>query len=300
MTTTGSRKASESQRVVESDHRCNFSQIPHLLLDDVASGRLKPAAIVLYLHYKRVAFEQHGGPIDETLRETKTRTGLSNGTILSARDELESAGWLQVDKHGTSSAQVVTIAVLERWAENCERHGHLGQKLTKSGELGQKLTKVGQKPANVGRKLTKSHLTAELLNTGEYSEYPLGDDNERHLTGHQRTLATMAVMPVKPVDTRAPAGEEVLGGLYRGLGIDPSSSLTPTQYRAQRRIADVMAEQGTTGEEAEAYARETNVPGRRAAVNMQSFERDYASWLSRRRRTVSQPLLHVANGRIPE
>jgi hypothetical protein len=63
--------------------------------------------IVLYLHYKRVAFEQHGAPIGETLRETKTRTGLSSGTILTARDGLESAGWLQVDKHGTRASHCV-------------------------------------------------------------------------------------------------------------------------------------------------------------------------------------------------
>jgi hypothetical protein len=287
--------------VVDADHRCNFSQIPHLLLDDVASGRLKPAAIVLYLHYKRVAFEQHGEPIDETLRETKVRTGLSNGTILSARDELESAAWLQVDKHGTSRGQMVTITVLERWPENCQRHGHIGQKLTKpGGAIGQKLTRFGQKPADVGRKLTKPHLSAELLNTGEYIEDPLrGENAPDPAPAPQRLQAAMALMPVKPADTQVSPGEEVFAGLYRGLGVDPST-LTAAQHQLERRIADAMAGRGTTGEEAEAYARETNLPGRYAPVNMQSFERGYASWLAKRRQLASAPLLQVANGRMPE
>jgi hypothetical protein len=319
VTTAGSRKPAQSQRVVDSDHRCNFTQIPHLLLDDVASGRLKPAAIVLYLHYKRVAFEQHGEPIDETLRETKARTGLSNGTILTARDELESAAWLQVDKHGTSRGQLVTITVLERWPENCEQHGHIGQKLTKpGGAIGQKLTAFGQKPANVGRKLTKSHLSAEMLNTGEYIEDltpqpPKGgekgeveESNDGGLAApsHQPTLGRMVTAVPGTVGDRPPVGEptsvehEILVGLYlKGLGHQRVPRTSSEIESARVLIAD-----GATPSDAAAWAREALDSGIQL-VTAATMLKAWPTWQARRRqktRPTRSPYEHDPwRGRTP-
>src|SRR5919199_769161 len=143
------------QQAVEPDHSCNYSRIPHLLLDHAATGKLLPSAIALYLHYRRVAFELHGQPLAESLRETKRRTGLSNGTILAARAQLVAAGWVVIQEQEGSEPAVVTL--VERWDENCRGHTHQqgGQKLTTPG---QNLTAGGQKPAAGGRKLTTSHL----------------------------------------------------------------------------------------------------------------------------------------------
>jgi hypothetical protein len=270
VTTTRSGKAPERQRVVEADHRCNFSQVPHLLLDDVASGRLKPAAIVLYLHYKRVAFEQHGQPIDETLRETNVRTGLSNGTILTARDELESAGWLQVDKHGTGRGQLVTVTVLERWPENCERHGHFGQKLTKRAEaFGQNLTSFGQKPAKAGQILTKPHLSAEMLNTGEYLKDPSrGRAREDGVFEKPETGATAP----------RPPEQEILTGLYvDGLGHQGVPRIASELDSARDLVAD-----GATPTDAAAWAREALDSGIQL-VTAATMLKAWPAWQARRR-----------------
>jgi hypothetical protein len=290
------QRGSDRQQVVDPDHACNYSRVPHLLLDHAAEGKLGGSAITLYLHYKRLAYELHGRPMAESLRETKRRTGLSNGTILAARGQLRDAGWLRVNEQREGEPAVITL--IERWEENC--HGHTaagGQNLTTPGR---NPAASGQKPAAGGRILTTSNLRNDPIKTEDLKDPVTGDEREcARVVGQQRPLASMATVTVDACSSRICAGAEIFEGLYRGLGVD-ASTLTPTQTRLERRIADAMAEHGVTGEEAEAYARETNVPGRRAAVNMQSFERDCASWLSRRRQTVLQPLLRVANGRIPE
>jgi hypothetical protein len=67
-----------------------------------------------------------------------------------------------------------------------------------------------------------------------------------------------------------------------------------------RRWEPIQGEIALRHDEAEAYARETNVPGRRAAVDMNSFEHDRASWRSRHQRVAAPSLMKVVNGRMPE
>jgi hypothetical protein len=166
----GRRPSLSSQRVVDPDHHCNFSMVPHLLLEHAAEGKLLPSAIVLYLHYKRVSYEQHGQPAAEGLRETKRRTGLSNGTILAARAALTAEGWVYVQEQGGEAA-IVTL--VERWTDNCR----CGQILTTPG---QKLTTSGQKPAAGGRKLTATHLSgARIKNLKRIAQWPAVKDHSR-------------------------------------------------------------------------------------------------------------------------
>jgi hypothetical protein len=303
VTTQERRGETERQQVVDPDHHCNWSPIPHLLLEHVAAGALKPTSLVLYAHYKRIAWEQHGRPIAETLRETKHRTNLSNGTILAARRELAKTGWITVQIEGQRRDQLVTVSLIERWTENCPGHTN-GQNLTKDGAIGQIPAIHGQKPAIRGRNLTKAHHGEHPLKTLEDIEDPLGGDNDGPRGGgHQNPLPAMALIEVTACSAEPAAapcsGEDVLAGLYRGLGVKPST-LTERVYRRELQSAQDLAAKGATAAEAEAYARETNVPGRRAAVDMNSFEHERASWLSRRQRGTAQPLLRVANGRMPE
>jgi hypothetical protein len=276
----------QRQQLLDPDHRCNYSQIPHLLLDDVAAGRLHPASVVLYLHYRRATFEQHGRPVDETLRETKHRTGLSNGTILTARGELETVGWLAIEKDGNRSGQSVTITLTERWEDNCEHQGHLGQKLTKSEELGQKPAKFGQKPAKFGRKLTKSHLSDDPFKTVEDREDPLGGgmiDGSAARTAPLPTMALIEVSAPRQSSALAPNAEELLAGFYRGLGVE-LSELTANVRRRDVAIARDLIAVGATPEEAEACAREARlITGRLAPLDLRWFERERPGWLTRRR-----------------
>jgi hypothetical protein len=281
------------RQVVDPGHRCNYSQVPHLLLDDSAAGLLHPAAIVLLLHYMRATFEQHGRPVDETLRETKQRTGLSNGTILTAREELEKMGWLTVEKDGNRGGQSVTITLTERWENNCERHGHLGQKLTKSEELGRFPAKVGQKPAKVGRKLTKSHLNGELLNTLEDIEDPLGvvdvDGADRVSALEPQLPGMLTEVPPQGESGRAKSrsftAEELLEGFYRdGLGGDPARDLAAKQRDRELDSARDLLVLGATPAQVAAWARETIAGGRITFITLATLVKAWPGWRAARRR----------------
>jgi hypothetical protein len=278
-----------AQHVIDADHRCNYIQVPFLALDAAATGALRPASVLLYLHYRRVAWEQHGQPVTETLRETQRRTGLSNGTILTARGALEAAGWLTVVKDGQRGGQEVTITILERWEENCRGHGQIGQKLTNLGEIGQKPANLAQKSTNLGRNLSKSEFNNGPYKTLKDLKDPLG----------------ASPIPGWNNESTSPSGsrytaEELLAGLALGLGRDAMADYTEKERRRQLAIAFELAEIGASPKELEDYAREVNVPGRMAAVDMRSFEHDRPSWLARRQREAAPVLFQVLNGRIPE
>jgi len=286
----------DRQRVVDPEHHCNYSQVPHLLLEDSAAGKLHPAAVVLYLHYKRLAFEQHGHPIDETLRETKDRTGLSNGTILAARGELERTGWLQVEKAGQRAGQQVTITLSERWADNCEQHEHLGQKLTKAEELGQKPAKLGQKPAKFGRNLTKAHLKIGSFKTVEDYEDPLSgagnldrETTDTRGTGHEPQLPGMltevprACAGLSLPDDSA-AAEELLESFYRdGLGGDPGRDLASRQRQRELESARSLVESGATPVQVATWAREKIAEGRITFVTLATLVQAWPAWRAARR-----------------
>jgi hypothetical protein len=281
------RGGDERQQVVDPGHRCNYSQVPHLVLDDAATGALHPASVLLLLHYMRAAFERHGQPINETLRETGKRTGLSNGTLLKARAELVKGKYVTVEKQGSFSGQDVTITLAERWEDNCERHGHLGQKMTKTENLGQKPAKFGQKPAKVGRKLTKSHLNGELLKTLEDIEDSptvagVVDDDTR-VASFERQLPGM-LTEVPPTRRAAETSEtytadELLEGLYRdGLHSKP--------VRDARELvcARDLAADGATPADAAAWARDAVAEGRLQIVSAATFLKAWPGWRARRRR----------------
>jgi hypothetical protein len=295
------RQPGPTQHVVDADHRCNFSQVPHLLLDDVASGQLHPAAVVLYLHYKRVAWEQHGQSIDETLRETNRRTGLGNATILRAREELQEFGWLAVETQGERRWQRATITLTERWEDNCKRQSLYGQKRTiEHDAYGRKPASYGRKPANGGRKPAIDHLKNARIKTEDFKD-PMGAMMNDEPEARDVPFPTMALLDVSTAgqnNTGAVSAEDLLAGFYRGLGVDVSQ-LTANVYRREVAIARDLAAVGATRAEAEAYALETNAPGRRATVDMSAFEKGRASWLARRRKAEPTPPLQVANGRIP-
>jgi hypothetical protein len=95
-------------------------------------------------------------------------------------------------------------------------------------------------------------------------------------------------------------GEELLAAFYRGLGTD-IGGLTQTIRRRELNIARDLIAVGATPAEAGAYAREASaIPGRIAAVDLRAFERERLSWLGRRQRVGTPPLLRVANGRVPD
>ena len=112
-------------------------------------------------------------------------------------------------------------------------------------------------------------------------------------------MALMDVSSPGPSGHPSVSPEELVAGLYHGLGVDPAD-LTPRVYRREIEIARDLVAAGETPAEAEAYARETNVPGRRAAVDMNSFEHDRVSWRSRHQRASAPPIIKVVNGRMPE
>jgi hypothetical protein len=287
---TSRSAGSAAQHVVDADHRCNYIQVPYLALDAAAAGVLRPASVLLYLHYRRVAWEQHGQLVIETLRETQRRTGLSHGTILNARGELETAGWLTVVKDGHRGGQEVTVTILDRWEENCRGHGQLAQKLSNGGEVGQKPANLAQKSTNLGRNLSKSEFS-----DGPYKTFVDREDSQGASPepGWESVGATPRASGYTP--------EELLAGLARGLGRDPIADYTDTERRRQLAIARDLAAIGATPAELEDYAREVNVPGRIAAVDMKSFEHERPSWLARRHhREPSTTGFRVINGRIPE
>lgn len=280
-------RGDQRQHVIDPGHRCNYSQVPHLLLDDTAAGVLHPAAVVLLLHYMRAAFEQHGA-IDETLRETGKRTGLSNGTLLKARDELANAGWLTVEKQGNRSGQDVTITLAERWEDNCKCHGqHLGQKMTKSEDLGRKPAKFGQKPAKFGRNLTKPHLSELPFNTEDIKD-PFGDGGvDSRVTGLERQLPGMLteVPPSRsfgatsgPIECSYTA-EELLDGLYR----DGLQSKPARDARELDSARDLAAD-GATPADAAAWAREAVADGQIKIVTATTFLKAWPGWRARRHR----------------
>jgi hypothetical protein len=96
------------------------------------------------------------------------------------------------------------------------------------------------------------------------------------------------------------SAEDLLAAFYRGLGTD-LAALTPTLRRRELAIAVQLVAVGATPAEAEAYAREASaMPGRIAAVDLRAFERERASWLARRRRSVATgPRLIDRTGQPP-
>jgi hypothetical protein len=93
---------------------------------------------------------------------------------------------------------------------------------------------------------------------------------------------TAAVALPTPEARLAP--EDLVAALYRGLGVDVGT-LTASIRRRELAIARELLAVGATPAEVEAYAREAStMPGRIAAVDLRSFERERASWPARRRR----------------
>jgi hypothetical protein len=160
------------QRIIDQDHRCNYSQIPHRLLDDVTAGRLKATSLVLYLHYKRISWALHGGPVTEALRETQKASGLSQGTILSSRKELAAAGWAIVDE----APRVATVTLVERWAENCPGHDaqNLSKQTTEATPDAQKLSKDAQNLSDFAQNLSDF---AQNLSKSELEPGPIESED---------------------------------------------------------------------------------------------------------------------------
>lgn len=280
----------DRHQVVEADHACNYSRIPNLLLEDAATGKLGPSAIVLYLHYKRVAFELHGQPMAESLRETKRRTGLSNGTILTARAQLVEAGWASL--HEESDGEPVIVMLLERWDDNC--HGHTpsgGQILTAPG---QKLTASGQKPAASGRFLTAAHLKIGPVKTEDYED-PLsgGGDFDRETTdtrvpGLEPQLPGMLteVPRGSPTPSRSndSAAEELLESFYRdGLGGDPDRDLASKQRERELESARSLVDLGVVPPQVATWAREKIAEGRITFVTLATLVQAWPAWRAARR-----------------
>lgn len=283
------RRRAEHQQVVNPDHHCNFSQIPHLLLDDAADGKLGGSAITLYLHYQRVSFELHGQPPAESLRETKRRTGLSNGTILTARSQLAKAGWVEIQER--TEGEPVIVLLINRWDENCRGHAAQG---------GQNLTTPGRKPAAGGRKLTTANLEEPRIKTLEDIEDSLtplspkggrGGDGEQDGAvvrkvddSFQPALPRTAAVALPASSWHDPA-EHLVAAFCRGLDSD-LTSLTSGQRRSDLKLAQELHAAGATPAEAEAYARESNADSRRIApVTLRSFARERQAWLQRRGRS---------------
>jgi hypothetical protein len=71
--------------------------------------------------------------------------------------------------------------------------------------------------------------------------------------------------------------------------------------RRELAIARQLVAVGATPDEAAAYAREASATtARRGPIDMRAFERERATWLSRKLRAQLPVLLRVANGRMPE
>lgn len=311
------------QRVIDSEQRrCCFVQVPFLMLNDVVVGRLQPTAVILWLYYKRRAWEEHSaGPPIESLREIEDRSGLSRGTILAARKSLADTGWIELQVQGFHRSQVVTVMLLDRWQENtdeiCSRHGPTAatvQNLDNPPGFGRNPDMYVQKPAMHVQNLDKAELDLGLKTPEELKdltpptpEGAWGDGDKQDGT----TIVLKAVDSFQPALPRTAAvglpepacrdpGEELLAAFYRGLGTD-IGGLTQTVRRRELKTARALVAIRATPAEAEAYARETSaVPNRIAAVDLRSFERERSSWLARRRDRQPVMPLRIANGRMPE
>jgi hypothetical protein len=86
-----------------------------------------------------------------------------------------------------------------------------------------------------------------------------------------------------PLAAISPSASHLVDGLYRGLGVH-LDDLTPAIRARELAIAQQLVRVGATPAEAELYAREMGTFGNRLApIDLRSFERERASWLSRRR-----------------
>jgi hypothetical protein len=275
-------------------HRCDFVQLPFLLLEDVAAGRVQPTAVVLYLHYKRVAWQNHGNPVIETLRETKQQTGLSNGTILLARDSLATTGWIQLEIQGGTHHEVVRVEVLDRWVENCPGHdSHGGQILTTGSLGGRKPATGGQNPATGGRKPATTELENALKTPVEIKDSSNNSDcvpvvDDEAAVGQEGVVPLLAHVE-SPIHGEGGSPEALVTAVYRGQGADPSD-LTPAIWRRELAIARDLVEKGATPDEAEEFARwACTDPTRLASIDMRAFERERVPWAAKRRRPSRDP-----------
>jgi hypothetical protein len=142
-----------------------------------------------------------------------------------------------------------------------------------------------EKEANKKRPLTQQHpgaVDGVLAEPGE---------------SYSGVLPSLATAALSPTSARP---EELVAALYQELGIE-SRALTQTMYRRELAIARQLVAVGATPDEAVAYAREASgTTGRRGPIDMRAFERERATWLSRKLRAQLPALLRVANGRMPE
>jgi hypothetical protein len=98
------------------------------------------------------------------------------------------------------------------------------------------------------------------------------------------------------------SAEALVDGLYRGLGVAPTTC-TARRRKRELALAQDLVAVGATPAEAEAYARDSsNLPRRIAPVDMAAFERERPSWLARRRRPSDYdgPRFVVPTGPPPE
>lgn len=276
----------ERQQVVDPDHRCNYSQVPHLLLEHIADGRLKPSSVVLLLHYMRLAWEQHGRPITETLRDTKRRTGLSNGTILVSRSELADADWIQIQVEGQRRDQLVTVTLKQRWDENCSGHVN-GQNLTNSALIGRNPARHGQKPARHGRNLTNAHLGDARIKTLKDIEDPQGravDDDGRGVPIELQLPGMLTEVPARRSGKAqgSATAEDLLDGLYRD-GLNSK----PVRDARELESAQGLVDDGATPADAAAWAREAVAEGRIKLITAATFLLAWPGWRARRRSATS-------------
>jgi hypothetical protein len=269
VTTTTSANA-EGHTGRDHEHRCNFSQIPHLLLDEIAQGRLKPTALVLYTHYVRVAWQREGQPIVESLRDTEKLTGLSQGTILAARRALADAGWIVIEE----SQRVTTVSLTDRWAENCSGHsGRNAQNLSKAARThAQNLSDFAQNPGANAQNLSKVELEVRVKTED------LKDNRQQHAReepqhpGVQPRLPRLQaqVLPLRP--------EDLVSAVYRGAGLDVRT-LTEPMYARELAIASALIRVGAEPLEGEAWARQAAANTRRyALIDMRAFEHERAAF----------------------
>jgi hypothetical protein len=268
VTTTASGRA-EGHAGRDPEHRCNFSQIPHLLLDEIAQGQLKPTALVLYTHYLRVAWQLEGQAIVEPLRDTEKLTGLSQGTILAARRALADAGWIATEE----SQRVATVSLTDRWAENCP--GHLArnaQNLSKGARAHARiLSKVAQNPGENAQNLSKVKLELRVK-TEDLEDKQQHTREEPQHPGVQPSLPRLQaqVLPVHPAD--------LVSAVYRGAGLDVRT-LTESMYARELAIASALIRVGAEPPEGEAWAHQAAAdPRRHALIDMRAFEHERAGF----------------------
>lgn len=296
------------QRVIDSEQRrCCFVQVPFLMLNDVVVGRLQPTAVILWLYYKRRAWEEHSaGPPTESLRQIEERSGLSRGTILAARKSLADTGWIELQVEGSHRDQVVTVVLLDRWQENtdeiCSRHGPTAatvQNLDNPSGFGRNPDMHVQKPAMHVQNLDKAELDSGLKTPEEIKD-PSGGIGVSDLA-HQGILPLLVKLD-RPLQQGDDLVEDLLIALCGVLRLE-LAQLPADKRRQEEEGARKALTLGATPSDVEEWAHAALADPHRPVgnpVSLHAFVREWPTWRARRRDRPTATRLRIANGRIPE